>query len=104
MNEPMNAKAQSGLSEEALLKAHLQAAESDAAKASLAGTEAGRFMLEAGPDRRAKLAARGIELWISDEGHDAGKVASALLRANRAEWTSTRLVKIVKAAAILNRE
>lgn len=64
----------SKLSDEALIKAHLKAAESDTAKISLGGTEAGRAMLGADPDRRASLAARGIELWIKKSSRDPGKV------------------------------
>ena len=60
-----------------LIKARLQPAESDAAKSSVASTPAGRVMLKADADRRACLAARGIELWTNEEFRDAGKVPSS---------------------------
>jgi hypothetical protein len=92
------------LSDEALIKAHLQAVESDTAKGTLGSTEAGCVMLEAEADRRARLASLCLELWIQEGFHDAGKVASALLRANQKDWTAARLVGAVAAAAKLARE
>jgi hypothetical protein len=92
------------LSDEALIKAHLQTAESDAAKGTLNSTEAGRVMIEADADRRASLAARGIELWIKEASCDAGKVSSALLRADQKAWTAARLAGVVEAAAALSRD
>ncbi len=91
------------LPDEALIKAHLDAAESDAAKNSLGSTEAGRAMLEADADRKADLAVRGIELWINKNFRDAGKVASALLRSATADWSGARLARVVAAAASLER-
>jgi len=91
------------LSDEDLIKAHLSEATTDAAKNSLRTTPAGRVMLEVDADRRAGLAAKGIALWIESKSLDAGKVASALLRANQKEWTTARLVKVVEAAAMLTR-
>lgn len=44
------------LDDAALIKAHLQAAESEAAKSLLATTDPGRVLLGADPNRRAGLA------------------------------------------------
>jgi hypothetical protein len=100
----MKSKNLSALSDEALIKAHLQAVDDDAVKALLNSTEPGRFMLEADADRRAALAARGIELWLSGKSIDPGKVTSSLLRTHHSDWTAARLVNVVKAATVLNRE
>jgi hypothetical protein len=105
------------LSDEELIKAHLQTAESADAKHSipginflsarkaqdLSGTDAGRVILEADADRRATIAAAGICLWINREFREAGKITSVLLRANQKEWTARRLAKVVEAAAKLDR-
>src|SRR5689334_21248764 len=82
------------LSDEELIKAHLQAAESDAAKNKLESTEAGCVIVEADADRRAAVAAAGLSLWITDEFHDAGKISSLLLRANQKEWTPSRVARV----------
>jgi hypothetical protein len=84
------------LSDEALIKAHLEAAESDGEKGSLNSTEAGRLMLEAGAERRASIAAAAIELWIGSGSVDPGKIASALLRANQKDWTAHALSLLLK--------
>jgi len=91
------------LSDEDLIKGHLKAAPSDSAKSSLGSTEAGCVILEANADRRANVAAAGLSLWINSEFRDAGKVTSALLRANPKDWTASRLAKVVLAAASLAR-
>src|SRR6516164_7438182 len=100
----MKSKDLHSLPDEALIKAHLQAAESDAAKGSLGTTEAGKVMLEASADRKSAIAALALELWINEAFYDAGKVASALLRANQKDWTAARLVPVANAASKLNRE
>jgi len=69
----------------------------------LGSTEAGCVILEANADRRATVAAAGLSLWINSESHDAGKVTSALLRANQKDWTASRLAKVVQTAAGLGR-
>ena len=92
------------LTDEALIRAHLQTAESDTEKGLLNSTEAGRLILEADAERRASIAAKAIELWVADAFWDTGKVASALLRANQKDWTPVRLVSVVEAASKLNRE
>jgi hypothetical protein len=89
------------LDDEALIKAHLQAAERSY-DAALASSEAGRAMLAAEAERRAVLAASALELWASGL-HDAGRVASDLLRASADDWTPARLLKIVEAAAAIER-
>jgi Domain of unknown function (DUF4132) len=91
------------LSDEELIKAHLQSAESDAAKNTLGSTEAGCVILEADADARVGIAAAGLRMWIRDEFRDAAKVTSILLRANKKDWTATRLAKVVEAAAKLAR-
>jgi hypothetical protein len=91
------------LSDEDLIKDHLKGAPSDSAKNSLGSTEAGCVILEANADRRATIAAAGLSLWINSEFRDAGKVTSALLRANPKDWTAARLAKVVQAAAGLVR-
>ena len=88
--------------EEALIKAHLKEIKG-AYPEKLKHTKAGAFMLAADADRRAGLAARAIGLWIKSGFHDAGKVASDLLRANPKDWTCARLVGVVEAAAALHR-
>jgi hypothetical protein len=100
----MKSKDLHSLPDEALIKAHLQAAESDAAKGSLGTTEAGRVMLEGSADRKSAISALALELWINESFYDAGKVASALLRTNPKEWTASHLVPVVNAASKLNRE
>src|SRR5215831_5512345 len=100
----MTSKELHTLSDAALIKAHLQAAESDGEKGSLNSTAAGRVMLEATAERRASIAAAAIELWIKGGSVEPGKIASALLRANQKDWTAARLVSVVEAASKLNRE
>ena len=103
MHKPPEPRSLLGKSDEDLIKAHLQAAESEVAKTSLGSTEAGCVILEADADRRARLVARAIELWIEDGFRDAGKVASVLLRGNQKDWTAARLAGAVAAASALNR-
>ncbi len=92
------------LADKDLIKAHMQAADGPAAKPMLAATAAGRVMLEANADRRARLAAAGLEMWIHEVGRDGGTVASVLLRADQKAWNGARLAAIVGAAAQLKRE
>jgi hypothetical protein len=91
------------LSDEELIKAHLQAAESDVEKSVFGSTEAGCVIQEADADRKARIAAAGLSLWIRDEFLDAGKISSLLLRANQKDWTASRVTKVVDAAAKLDR-
>jgi hypothetical protein len=91
------------ISDEELIKAHLQSAESRAARSSLGSTEAGCIIREADADRRTAIAAAGISVWIKDELLDAGAITSSLLRANQKEWTAHRVAKVVEAAAKLQR-
>ena len=91
------------LSDEELINAHLQAADSGAAKGVLTETEAGRAMLEADADRRANLAAAGLQLWLREQSCDGYNVVSALLRTEPKAWTATRLIKVVEVAAQFNR-
>jgi hypothetical protein len=85
------------------VKAHLQAAKSDAAKSVFGSTEAGCVIQEADADRKAGIAAAGLLLWIKDEFHDAGKISSLLLRANQKDWTAPRVAKVAESAAQLDR-
>jgi hypothetical protein len=91
------------LTDEELIKTHLQSAESDAAKYTLGSTEAGCVILEADADTRAGIAAAGVRMWIRDQFLDCGKIASILLRANKKDWTAARLAQVVEAAAKLVR-
>src|SRR3954469_23709559 len=90
------------LADEALLKAHLDAAEG-AHTDALNTTAPGRAMLAADPDRRAALAARALALWAKWWPKNVGRVASDLLRASGKDWTAARLVKAVEAASTLDR-
>src|ERR1051325_10938819 len=106
--------------DEALIKQHLQEIKG-AYPEGLKHTETGRTILAADADRRASIAARALELWTGSgwapclpfssdrirarSGWDSfGRVASELLRANSKDWTVTRLVRAVEAAAVINRE
>ncbi len=99
----MNAQKLSDLSDAELIKAHLQAADTNAAKNMLAATEAGRVILEADADRRASLAAAGIDFAINERYYDPARITSLLLRADQKSWTPPRLARVVEAAAKLNR-
>jgi len=91
------------LSDEDLIKAHLQAAKCDEEKFVLTSTDAGRLIEEADPDRRANLAAAGVALLIQDHYREAGRISSILLRARQKDWTAPLVGKVVTAAAALNR-
>lgn len=90
------------LSDDALIKAHVQEA-SDCYPNGLHQTEAGRAILAAAADRRASLVTKAIKLWRTSGFEAVGRIASELLRANTKEWTAARLVGAVGAASLLNR-
>jgi hypothetical protein len=91
------------LSDDALIKAHVREA-SGCYPHGLHQAEAGRAMLASDADRRARLAARALELWPTSGYEAVGRIASELLRANAKEWTGPRLVQAVEAASVINRE
>src|SRR6185503_3797490 len=70
----------------------------------LKDTAAGREILAADADRRASIAARALELWGEPGGVSFDRVASELLRSSSNDWTSARLVRAVKAAALIRRD